>query len=98
MLFIISIFKVGNFNFLELLILSFIKAILLSEQKFSIFTLFPIQKCTSSKDEIRINQFTYITKVGINTLQLDFDQIKYHFTFTQYGAGFDGEEFNFLLE
>lgn len=40
-------------------------------------------------------QFNYTTKVGINTLKLDFDQVKYYFIFSQYGAGLDGDKVEF---
>lgn len=54
-------------------------------------------ECVEFNEVININdlQFTYITKVGVNTLKLDFEQIKYHFVFSQYGAGFDGDKIEF---
>ena len=36
-------------------------------------------------------QIKHITKVGVNTLLLDFERIEYHFIFSQYGGGLNGQ-------
>lgn len=36
--------------------------------------------------------FNYVSKVGVNTLLLDFERIEYHFIFSQYGAEKEGDK------